>query len=200
MLTRCHRLLLLMHLHSVVLCLEAPLLNLKSWLRSIITTCYSVLDLLGLVSSIHCLPTTSDLITLQNRPPSIIFSISSYDTSSSDNLVKDIIGSLSVAVVDLPSPRHRRHCFLHPRRRQTFFLLANVLFFLPITDILNSFGTSLRLGLFEYEVSRVLGGGLVPGSLILIGGDPGVGKSTLMLQVAAIITEGREIGKPAPVL
>lgn len=55
-------------------------------------------------------------------------------------------------------------------------------------------------GLFGHEVSRVLGGGLVPGSLILIGGDPGVGKSTLMLQIAAIIAEGREIGKPAPVL
>ena len=33
------------------------------------------------------------------------------------------------------------------------------------------------------EFDRVLGGGLVPGTLILIGGDPGIGKSTLMLQV-----------------
>jgi len=32
------------------------------------------------------------------------------------------------------------------------------------------------------ELDRVLGGGLVPGTLILIGGDPGIGKSTLMLQ------------------
>ncbi|MFS7936332.1 putative DNA repair protein RadA [Helianthus anomalus] len=55
-------------------------------------------------------------------------------------------------------------------------------------------------GLFGDEVSRVLGGGLVPGSLVLVGGDPGVGKSTLMLQIAAIIAEGKEIGKPAPVL
>jgi DNA repair protein RadA/Sms len=35
------------------------------------------------------------------------------------------------------------------------------------------------------ELNRVLGGGLVPGSLVLIGGDPGIGKSTLVLQVAA---------------
>lgn len=35
------------------------------------------------------------------------------------------------------------------------------------------------------ELDRVLGGGLVPGSAILIGGDPGIGKSTLLLQVAA---------------
>ena len=32
------------------------------------------------------------------------------------------------------------------------------------------------------EFDRVLGGGLVPGTLVLIGGDPGIGKSTLMLQ------------------
>lgn len=35
------------------------------------------------------------------------------------------------------------------------------------------------------ELNRVLGGGVVPGSLILIGGDPGIGKSTLLLQVSA---------------
>src|SRR6478672_2417635 len=35
------------------------------------------------------------------------------------------------------------------------------------------------------EFNRVLGGGIVPGSLVLIGGDPGIGKSTLLLQVSA---------------
>src|SRR6185369_11966000 len=34
------------------------------------------------------------------------------------------------------------------------------------------------------EFDRVLGGGIVPGSLVLLGGDPGIGKSTLLLQVA----------------
>ena len=34
------------------------------------------------------------------------------------------------------------------------------------------------------ELNRVLGGGIVPGSLVLIGGEPGIGKSTLMLQIA----------------
>ena len=34
------------------------------------------------------------------------------------------------------------------------------------------------------ELAQVLGGGIVPGSLILIGGDPGIGKSTLLLQTA----------------
>ncbi len=37
------------------------------------------------------------------------------------------------------------------------------------------------------ELDRVLGGGIVPGSLVLIGGDPGIGKSTLMLQMAALL-------------
>ncbi|MCW8870873.1 MAG: AAA family ATPase, partial [Proteobacteria bacterium] len=39
------------------------------------------------------------------------------------------------------------------------------------------------------ELDRVLGGGLVPGSVILLGGDPGIGKSTLLLQVTAHITQ-----------
>ncbi|HWI48655.1 MAG TPA: DNA repair protein RadA [Rummeliibacillus sp.] len=38
------------------------------------------------------------------------------------------------------------------------------------------------------ELNRVLGGGVVPGSLILIGGDPGIGKSTLLLQVSALLS------------
>ena len=35
------------------------------------------------------------------------------------------------------------------------------------------------------EFDRVLGGGIVPGSLVLLGGEPGIGKSTLLLQAAA---------------
>ncbi len=41
-----------------------------------------------------------------------------------------------------------------------------------------------RIDLGNQEVNRVLGGGLVPGSLILLGGEPGIGKSTLSLQIA----------------
>ena len=39
------------------------------------------------------------------------------------------------------------------------------------------------------EFNRVLGGGIVPGSLVLIGGDPGIGKSTLLLQVSALLAD-----------
>ena len=45
------------------------------------------------------------------------------------------------------------------------------------------------------ELDRVLGGGLVPGSVILMGGDPGAGKSTLLLQVATTSASGT-ISKP----
>ncbi len=45
-----------------------------------------------------------------------------------------------------------------------------------------------RLELPSVEFSRVLGGGIVPGSLVLVGGDPGIGKSTLLLEVAAQVS------------
>lgn len=41
-----------------------------------------------------------------------------------------------------------------------------------------------RLDLYCQELNRVLGGGLVQGSLVLLGGEPGIGKSTLLLQTA----------------
>ncbi|MEN6393650.1 MAG: DNA repair protein RadA, partial [Anaerolineaceae bacterium] len=51
-----------------------------------------------------------------------------------------------------------------------------------------------RLPLPINEFARVLGGGIVPGSIVLIGGDPGIGKSTLLLQVAL------EMARQSPVL
>lgn len=45
-------------------------------------------------------------------------------------------------------------------------------------------GEEHRIPIYDQELSRVLGGGLVPGSLVLFGGEPGIGKSTLMLQLA----------------
>jgi DNA repair protein RadA/Sms len=43
--------------------------------------------------------------------------------------------------------------------------------------------SAVRMHVPDGELSRVLGGGLVPGSLVLIGGEPGIGKSTLLLQI-----------------
>ncbi|MBS6028744.1 MAG: DNA repair protein RadA [Negativicoccus succinicivorans] len=45
----------------------------------------------------------------------------------------------------------------------------------------------------DREWDRTLGGGIVPGSLILLGGDPGVGKSTLILQVATTLAESHSV-------
>lgn len=43
------------------------------------------------------------------------------------------------------------------------------------------------------EFSRVLGGGIVPGSIVLVGGDPGIGKSTLLLQMASVMSSKHRV-------
>ena len=52
----------------------------------------------------------------------------------------------------------------------------------PVTD--TAIDKLPRMATGNGEMDRVLGGGIVPGSLVLIGGEPGIGKSTLMLQIA----------------
>jgi DNA repair protein RadA/Sms len=52
----------------------------------------------------------------------------------------------------------------------------------PFTEIESQDDVRVSSGVNEFD--RVLGGGIVPGTLVLIGGDPGIGKSTLLLQVA----------------
>lgn len=56
----------------------------------------------------------------------------------------------------------------------------------PVTEV--PAGDEERFPTDMAEMDRVLGGGLVPGSLVLVGGDPGIGKSTLMLQVANLLS------------
>ena len=53
---------------------------------------------------------------------------------------------------------------------------------IPFTEIESQDDVRVPSGVTEFD--RVLGGGIVPGTLVLIGGDPGIGKSTLLLQVA----------------
>ena len=57
----------------------------------------------------------------------------------------------------------------------------------PITTLEAKEGDRLKTGIGELD--RVLGGGIVPGSAILIGGDPGIGKSTLMLQAMGKVAD-----------
>ncbi|MHB1128143.1 MAG: DNA repair protein RadA [Bacillota bacterium] len=60
----------------------------------------------------------------------------------------------------------------------------------PVTEILLEKDHRYSTGMEEMD--RVLGGGIVPGSLVLVGGDPGIGKSTLLLQIAANLSSGTE--------
>ncbi|MCR5742650.1 MAG: DNA repair protein RadA [Lachnospiraceae bacterium] len=62
----------------------------------------------------------------------------------------------------------------------------------PIRDV--SSEEEYRIEVDSKELNRVLGGGIVPGSLVLIGGDPGIGKSTLLMQTCAGLAQsGRKI-------
>ena len=57
-----------------------------------------------------------------------------------------------------------------------------------------STGSEERISTGIRELDRVLGGGIVPGSLTLVGGDPGIGKSTLLLQVCRMLSkDGRKV-------
>lgn len=58
-------------------------------------------------------------------------------------------------------------------------------------DISSQDNSRISSGVIEFD--RVLGGGIVPGSLVLIGGDPGIGKSTLLLQVAEKLSNEHKI-------
>ena len=59
-----------------------------------------------------------------------------------------------------------------------------------LRDVSGSEARRLRVGIDEFDF--VLGGGIVPGSMVLVGGEPGIGKSTILLQVAArVIAAGQ---------
>ena len=72
-----------------------------------------------------------------------------------------------------------------------------------LSDVLSPDAAAQRLprvglpGAFGAEVERVLGGGVVPGAMLLVGGDPGVGKSTLALQVAGVLGERARLAAAA---
>jgi DNA repair protein RadA/Sms len=65
--------------------------------------------------------------------------------------------------------------------------MAGIASLTPIAVVESAEASRIATGLGE--VDRVLGGGFVPGSIALFGGDPGIGKSTLLLQVAGLLAE-----------
>ena len=62
----------------------------------------------------------------------------------------------------------------------------------PIESITQTQEFRLQSGI--EELNRVLGGGVVPGSVVLIGGDPGIGKTTLLLQALNSLEKTGEVG------
>ena len=65
---------------------------------------------------------------------------------------------------------------------------------LPLSSINNlSFSDETRYETGMSELDRVLGGGLVKGSLVLLGGDPGIGKSTLILQICGCLAQDKTV-------
>lgn len=62
---------------------------------------------------------------------------------------------------------------------------------MPISELNMNEDDRISTGIGELD--RVLGGGLVPGSAVLIGGDPGIGKSTLLLQAMGSLARGRKV-------
>jgi DNA repair protein RadA/Sms len=61
---------------------------------------------------------------------------------------------------------------------------------IPVTEECGQGQSRLQTGIREFD--RALGGGIVPGSVTLLGGDPGIGKSTLVLQACAKVSQGGE--------
>jgi DNA repair protein RadA/Sms len=91
-------------------------------------------------------------------------------------------GEWNTLVTEVLSANPRKANPTHPKRTDG-----------PTSLAAEAIGESPRLSTGSTELDRVLGGGLVPGSVTLIGGDPGIGKSTLMLQAAAALNSGRPV-------
>ncbi|MBN1824120.1 MAG: DNA repair protein RadA [Endomicrobiales bacterium] len=62
---------------------------------------------------------------------------------------------------------------------------------MPLGNVSTADFKRVKTGIFEFD--RMLGGGIVPGSIILLGGTPGIGKSTLMLQVSEALSKDRKV-------
>ena len=123
---------------------------------------------------------------------SAITSASSFGLGSTDGPSGPSSGASSSAQA---SRRTRRSASLHDSRASRGGWVQDAGAPRRLSDVLSPDAAAQRLprvglpGALGAEVERVLGGGVVPGAMLLIGGDPGVGKSTLALQVAGLLGE-----------
>jgi DNA repair protein RadA/Sms len=90
-------------------------------------------------------------------------------------------GSWSTLVEEVESPPSRAAEFVTPA------LGATAGRAIPLREVAGGGAPRIPTGIGELD--RVLGGGLVPGAVVLLGGEPGIGKSTLALQLAASLTQ-----------
>jgi DNA repair protein RadA/Sms len=96
-------------------------------------------------------------------------SCQNWDTLTEQSLDSATLPTRQSTLATLRS-KGRKSASAHPKASSTLDSIADY--------------PQARLGSGYGELDRVLGGGLVPGALVLVGGDPGIGKSTLLLQVA----------------
>ncbi len=76
-----------------------------------------------------------------------------------------------------------------PKKHRALVHASSAAQLLSETEVPEYFRTSTGCGEFD----RVLGGGLVSGSVVLLSGEPGIGKSTLLMQVCTVIAKGRKV-------
>ena len=92
-----------------------------------------------------------------------------------------------LCIQDIVPSTLKTHTHIPDKNKQPFYFLA--FFNLYCYSCISAkFYTERKLTNIG-ELDRVLGGGIVPGSLVLVGGDPGIGKSTLLLQVCRNLAE-----------
>ena len=96
----------------------------------------------------------------------------------------------------LPGVEHPGRGARRPRRRAGRRSAGEAPRPQPITEVAAAAEPRSSSGIGELD--RVLGGGVVPGSVVLIGGDPGIGKSTLVLQALAALARARRRCSTSP--
>ncbi len=97
-----------------------------------------------------------------------------------DSLVEEVVSV--EASPDVPRARHDAHGVVSTGQGRP----------VSLAEVPAEVGNRLISGIPEFD--RVLGGGVVPGSIVLVGGDPGIGKSTLLTQVACALASVNKTG------
>ena len=102
----------------------------------------------------------------------------------------DVCGEWNTLVEETAAPKLRAGATGSARRvggTQALGAGGSVAATTRLREVVGSEAQRLKTGIDEFDF--VLGGGIVPGSMVLVGGEPGIGKSTILLQVAARVNE-----------